>query len=349
MAQAKPIDLNKVWAETGGVTNPGDAKISLGYIAEIPTFQDTNWFNNLISAYVAHSNQQGISVWDTITIYPIDALVKGSDGNIYKAILEQSGNDPVSSPPSVWILALTNFAETKSGRKNLILNPKFNINQNAVSGTVILLAGEYEAHDRWRGGPSGCTYTFSVSAGLTTIDISVGSLEQVIDGSTIEALDAILSWEGTAQGQINGGGFGTTGNVKDNILGGASATVEFGTGTLTNIQLEEGDISTALEFRDDQAELALCQPYNQYISFNKTDFYTVASVYNIAESYSNIVNMRTTPTFSIDLITNINPSVAVVNAGASTAFIDRFLIVYGTAGATGEFTCSGRIRMLAEL
>ena len=67
------------------------------------------------------------------------------------------------------------------GFKNRIINGQLNINQRGVSGTVTLAAGAY-GHDRFKGGASGCTYTFATSGNVTTLTISAGSLIQVIEG-----------------------------------------------------------------------------------------------------------------------------------------------------------------------
>lgn len=146
--------------------------------------------------------------------------------------------------------------------KNYLLNSKFKINQQQVTGTVILAAGDY-GHDKIRGGASGGEYTFAESGGLTTFTIaSAKSLEQEIDGSDIESTDVVLSWEGTAQGRINGGTFGNSGEVKAlGVFGGSNVIVEFNAGTVANIQLEEGTVATKLEYRSDSEELYLCQKY----------------------------------------------------------------------------------------
>jgi hypothetical protein len=47
---------------------------------------------------------QGIGVWDTDITYPIDGLAKGSDGKIYKAVLEQNNNNPTADDGNNWVL-----------------------------------------------------------------------------------------------------------------------------------------------------------------------------------------------------------------------------------------------------
>lgn len=143
--------------------------------------------------------------------------------------------------------------------RNKIINGGFQINQRAVSGTVTLAAGIY-GHDRWKAGAAGCTYTFATVNNVTTITISAGSLLQIIEGNNLQSGQSILSWGGTAQGQINSGGFSTTG-ITANITGGTNLTVEFNTGTLSFVQFEPGFTSTLFENRHFGIELALCQRY----------------------------------------------------------------------------------------
>lgn len=143
--------------------------------------------------------------------------------------------------------------------KNKIINGAFNINQRVVSGTVILSPGQY-GHDRFKGGASGCTYTFASSGGVTTITISAGSLVQVIEGINLETGTYALSWEGTSQGKIGAGSFSNSG-VTGSVTGGADLNIEFNTGTLSKIQLEEGLVATTFEKRLYGLELMLCRRY----------------------------------------------------------------------------------------
>lgn len=146
------------------------------------------------------------------------------------------------------------------GGGNVIINPLFNINQRAVSGTVTLAANQY-GHDRWKAGAGGCTYTFSTSNGVTTVNITSGTLQQVIEAQMFAGSpgDYFLSWQGTAQGRINSGAYGLSG-VSASIDGSANVTVEFSTGTLSLPKLEAG-LVTPFVARPIQQELFLCQRY----------------------------------------------------------------------------------------
>jgi len=145
------------------------------------------------------------------------------------------------------------------GRRNAIINGNFGVNQRGVSGTVSLSAGEY-GHDRWKAGASGATYTFSTSGGVTTLDISAGSLIQVVEDVNLVTDTYVLSFEGTAQGKIGGGSFSDSG-VTGAVTGGSNLNVEFGTGTVSKVQLEVGNKPTPFEHRSFGEELALCQRY----------------------------------------------------------------------------------------
>src|SRR3990172_9033570 len=97
-----------------------------------------------------------------------------------------------------------------AGLRNRIINGNFAINQRAVTGTVVLAAGIY-GHDRFKAGASGCTYTFATSANVTTLTISAGSLQQVIEGVNLETGTYALSWSGTATGKIGAGAYSASG------------------------------------------------------------------------------------------------------------------------------------------
>lgn len=107
MATNKP-DLTRVWANGAPPANVVDpdtttpGKVNAGWQAEVPPFEHFNFLQKWSTQGLAHFNEQGIGVWDTDTTYPVDGLAKGSDGNIYISIQEQSGNDPVVDTGVNW-------------------------------------------------------------------------------------------------------------------------------------------------------------------------------------------------------------------------------------------------------
>ena len=147
-----------------------------------------------------------------------------------------------------------------SGFRNRIINGAFTINQRAyVSGTA-LAAGAY-AHDRWKAGTSGCTYTFTQNKADTMITVSAGSLMQIIEDVNIEGGAYVLSWAGTAQARINGGTYAASPVRVSGLPAGSQVTVEFNTGTVKDVQFESGTTPTPFERRFYGSELAMCQRY----------------------------------------------------------------------------------------
>jgi hypothetical protein len=211
------------------------------------------------------------------------------------------GNDRFILKPFVAV-------ELKSGRKNVIINGNFGVNQRGVSGNVILTAGEY-GHDRFRGGSGGCTYTFNTSANITTLTISAGTLEQEVEGQNLFSGSYILSWSGTAQGQIDGGGFGASG-LTTTLVGGTNAIIEFNTGTISLVQLEKGTFATNFEERTVGEEIALCQRYYQQGQISWFGFTTGGNV--MYETWLLPVEMQTTPTLVL------SGGVGIVGNGGST-------------------------------
>ena len=166
-------------------------------------------------------------------------------------------------------------ATTNSGiSSNLLINPSFNINQRGVSGSVVLASGVY-GHDRWKGGASGGNYTFATSENITTLTIAAGkSIIQVVEGKNLQSGTVCLTWTGTAQGKIGAGSFGASG-ITGAAVGGANLNIEFGEGTLSNVQLNYGEVALPFVPRSYADELRLCQRY--YFLTGAVAAYRIAS------------------------------------------------------------------------
>ena len=194
MATLKP-DLTRVWADLAPATNVVDpdvtipGKFSEGWGAEVPPFEHFNYLQKMSSQGLAHINEQGIAVWDENTVYPVEGIVKGSDGNIYIALLEQSGNTPVGDAVN-WRLLIN-----KSGR-----NPKSRTEMKAITG---LTAGDVvHLSEGDRSGPFE-----TLPAGDYSAEIAADSLEGVYvlldDGQTLKrrlngyVTPEMFGWEST--------------------------------------------------------------------------------------------------------------------------------------------------------
>jgi hypothetical protein len=188
--------------------------------------------------------------------------------------------------------------------KNRIIDGGFTINQRGyVSGTS-LSSGSY-GHDRWKGGASGGTYTFTQgSTGVnTTITITAGSIIQVIEGANLpEGGTYVLSWTGTAQGKIGSGSFGASG-ITGTITAGTNTNIEFNTGTCGNVQLEVGSTATSFDYRPYGTELGLCQRY-YFKLVDSGGFVAYGTLYDQSALRSIVtvpyhVTMRTNPSTTI--------------------------------------------------
>lgn len=213
------------------------------------------------------------------------------------------------------------------GYKNWLINNNFSVNQRAVSGTVVLAPLAY-GHDRWKAGVSGCTYTFSTTAGVTTINITAGSLRQFVEGASVRSGNVTLSWQGTSQGSIAGGSLAAS-PVNGTATGGTHLLVEFGIGTLRLPQLEVGLVATPPEIKPIGDESNLCRRYYRV----STQTYTgLMPSSNSSTRQLNIdlgIEMRAAPTVALigpsatpsSLVSTVNGFRTVWTAGDTTTIV----------------------------
>jgi hypothetical protein len=229
-----------------------------------------------------------------------------------------------------------------AGLRNRVINGNFGINQRGVSGTVTLAAGVY-GHDRWKAGAGGCTYTFSTTLNVTTLTISAGTLQQVIEGANLESGSFILSFLGTATARIDSGSYGTSGaSVTGTAVGGTNQTIEFGTGTVSKVQYERGTVATVFEQRPYGLELSLCQRYYQLFYLQLAGY--VSGVISIGYYALLPVSMRATPTVTVTGSTNTNTT------GATAVSINANTLSFGASGsAAGGYIAAANGNISAEL
>ena len=147
-------NLTRVWAGTapgGNVVDPDTVtagKFAAGWQAEVPPFEYFNFIQKQITEGLAHINEQGIAVWDSLTTYPVGGLAKGSDGNVYKALLSQNNNDPVSDSGTNWVDELNNrvIRVTSIAAMQAYSAPVgyvFSLNAGGRSGDFDVVAGDF--------------------------------------------------------------------------------------------------------------------------------------------------------------------------------------------------------------
>ena len=162
--------------------------------------------------------------------------------------------------------------------RSAAINGNFAVNQRAYASGTALAAGAY-AHDRWKAGGGGCTYTYSQVSPDTSVTITGGSIVQAVDVGNVYATAYWLTWTGTAkarvwQGSPSGsfvsGASVTVGGIVANALLvtgltlGTITSLEFGTGTLGLVQFEAALPNAGpTRFERRHNEIAICQRYYQ--------------------------------------------------------------------------------------
>ena len=174
------------------------------------------------------------------------------------AVTQTAGNNSTALATTAFVQAAVIAADDNT---NFVDNSGFSVNQRTyVSGTA-LASGAF-GHDRWKGGASGCTYTFSGSSVATIITITAGSLQQVIEGAALISGSYTLSWTGTAQGRTGAGSYAAS-PVAVTATAGTNLTVEFNTGTVSRVRLEIGTAASPWQPRPVATEWVACQRFYQ--------------------------------------------------------------------------------------
>lgn len=92
------VNLDLIWALTGGVTDPDIAspgKFETGWVEEIPTFQNFNFVLQILTKNLLVLAEKGHFDWQTeITYKPGTRVLQ--DGKVWTCVLEHSGQDPAA-------------------------------------------------------------------------------------------------------------------------------------------------------------------------------------------------------------------------------------------------------------
>ena len=113
--------FNSVWAATGTRLAPDNAKISQGWIVEIPPHEYENWSQNRQDALLAHINQVGIPMWDSTVEYQASkSYVQGTTtGVVYRALTTHTNINPESDIQNNWMVAFQATGEALLKSQNL--------------------------------------------------------------------------------------------------------------------------------------------------------------------------------------------------------------------------------------
>jgi len=109
----KPVDINKIWSATGDILAPPDTKISSGWQIEIPPRQYFNYIDNKQDQAIAHINQHGVAIWDTVTEYQANlSYTQGTNGTIYKCLKTNTNVNPIGDTTASWRVAFLDSSAT---------------------------------------------------------------------------------------------------------------------------------------------------------------------------------------------------------------------------------------------
>lgn len=100
-------EFNTIWATSGSKVAPAVAKVSQGWVVEIPPFEYENWVQNRQDQMLAHLNQLGIPMWDATVEYQINkSYIQGTvTGNIYRCARTNINTNPENDISGNWVLA----------------------------------------------------------------------------------------------------------------------------------------------------------------------------------------------------------------------------------------------------
>ena len=204
----------------------------------------------------------------------------------------------------------------RSGRKNIIINGGFYVNQRGyVSTTVTTGSNEYTL-DRWRVVTSGQALAFSTTANLTTITLPVAGIEQVIEGLNITSGTYTVSFVAAGDTVCTVDGVVKASGATFTLTGGTNATIKLtsagGAGTVQLVQVELGSVATEFEHRSYGEEVALAQRY--YEDSNGTML--AAGAPNAGSSYFAYYQTFQTEKRAVPTVTKTDTAATTVAGGA---------------------------------
>ena len=99
--------FNSVWASAGTKLTPEPAKISQGWVVEIPPYEFDNWIQGRQDQLLAHINQVGIPMWDQTVEYQAGkSYTQGTTtGVVYRAVTTNTNVNPELDIQGNWVVA----------------------------------------------------------------------------------------------------------------------------------------------------------------------------------------------------------------------------------------------------
>lgn len=124
--------LINTWAALGAILDPGDTKTDSGWeLGEQPPHEFMNYLHNIFGKSINYILANGVPEWNSSTDYGSDAIVRGSDGALYRSnTTPNQNNDPVSGAAE-WDLIATSIG---TGDNQTPLNSDLGSAANADTG-----------------------------------------------------------------------------------------------------------------------------------------------------------------------------------------------------------------------
>lgn len=250
----KPSDINKIWAAGGDIVTPADTKINNGWVEEIPPHEWENYLQNKQDLSIAHINQHGIAVWDSVTEYQAGkSYVTGSNGKIYLCITTNTNNNPVTDTSQTnWLdfmssdVVVLTSSQTWTVPKILSMGfKKAKVTVVGGGGSGGSGTGPITTGTRGGGGGAGGTAIAYISlAGITSVPVVVGN------GGTRRVGSALTGDSGDPSSfnttiNASGGGAGTRYNSSTAPAGGFGGNASGGQINLRGGDGSDGPVVTA--------------------------------------------------------------------------------------------------------
>lgn len=121
MAEASKPSYAYVWASGGDKVSLTQTMIQQGWSVAKPSYQRVNAVENRQDQMLQHIDQHGIAVWSADTEYFANkSWVTGSNGELYRAVADSVGVNPVGDTSNKWYRVLDEFfTKTQSDTRYL--------------------------------------------------------------------------------------------------------------------------------------------------------------------------------------------------------------------------------------
>lgn len=214
-----------------------------------------------------------------------------------------------------------------TGPKNLLLNPRFRVNQRGYVSGAAATAGQYTL-DRWKVPVAGQSLTFAASGAGMRATFPAGGCDQVILGENVRGGIYTLSWVGTAVAKVNGVTIANGGQTAT-LPAGSNITINLSGGWAEDVMFQLGSVATSPDDQGYAAELFDCM----YYGYALTSSVSGNPVCSVAFTYSTVIAvgvmrfpraMRVNPT--VKFIVGSPASFSVTAAGGGSYALDNLQV-----------------------